>query len=264
MKDILHFAHGNGFPSPCYRQLLLPLEEKYEVRYIDRIGHDKRFPVTENWYLLVKELEQHIKTVADGRPVIGVGHSLGGVLNVMLAIEKPELFKALVLLDSPLIGWFKSNTLRVCKKLGLIDRVTPAHQSQARRIHWPDRQSVVKYLRSKSLFKCFTDHCLNDYIDYGMIKDAQGGYTLRFDPAIEYKIYRTIPHVLFKWEGQLSVPTAIIYGKKSNIVRPYDLKYMKKYYNIRGYPIDGGHMFPMEYPAKAAALVLKVINDIVK
>lgn len=264
MSEIIHFAHGNGFPSPCYRQLLTPLAKKYEIKYIDRIGHNKNFPVTENWHFLVNELEYNIHNVSHGKPVIALGHSLGGVLSVMLAVEKPELFKAIVLLDSPLIGWFKSNTLRICKKLGLIDRVTPAYQSQARRRYWTERESVISYLRSKPLFKNFTDESLNDYIDYGMEKDEKGGYTLRFNPAIEYQIYRTIPHILFQWQGKLEVPAAIIYGKQSNIVKPFDLRYMKKHYNINSFALEGGHMFPMEHPQKAASMVVQALDSIVK
>jgi len=53
MKEVIHFAHGNGFPSPCYRQLLSGLEKEYDVKYIDRIGHNPLYPITENWHFLV-------------------------------------------------------------------------------------------------------------------------------------------------------------------------------------------------------------------
>lgn len=263
MKEILHFAHGNGFPSLCYKQMLNQLEPFFDCHVIEKVGHTPKFPVTENWHYLVDEIEDNIKKISPNRPVIAVGHSLGGVLSVMLAIENPELFKAIILLDSPLIGKIKSSALKFCKIFGFIDRVTPAHQSKSRRHYWPDKQSAITYLKSRYLFKDFTDKCLDDYITYGMKKDEAGGYALCFNPRIEYQIYRTMPHILYKCEGKLTVPTALIYGRKSNIIKASVLRYMKKHYNVAGFPIEGGHMFPMEHPEETAKLIISTINKLI-
>ncbi|WP_426741489.1 alpha/beta fold hydrolase, partial [Pseudomonas aeruginosa] len=76
------------------------------------IGHDPDYLVGENWYNLVTEIIASIKRQA-GQPVIAVGHSLGGVLSLLAAIEQPQLFKAVIMLDSPLIGAFKSSMVRL-------------------------------------------------------------------------------------------------------------------------------------------------------
>ncbi len=262
MKDVLHFSHGNGFPSPCYQQLLRPLETYFKCCYIDRIGHNTHFPVTENWHFLVDEVIESIQKQS-AQPVIAVGHSLGGLLNVLAAIEQPSLFKAVIILDSPLLGRFKSTVIRLSKLIGVIDHVTPAARTQGRQQHWQSREQALSYLKSKPLFKSFTDACLNDYIDYGLQKDDHG-YALRFNPKIEYKIYRTIPHVLHQYEGRLHVPTALIYGRQSSIIRPSDVVYMKKHYGIVNFATEGTHMFPMEDPKTAADLILKAIATIIK
>lgn len=264
MKEIIHFAHGNGFPSMCYKQLLNELEVNFDCYVIDRIGHSPHFPVTDNWHLLTHEIEDNIRKISPNKPVIAVGHSLGGVLSAMLAIDKPHLFKAIILLDSPLIGRIKSHTLWLCKTFGVIDRVTPAFQSKARRRYWENKKSLIDYLRNRKLFENFSDACLEDYITYGMQQDEAGGYSLRFNPCIEYQIYRTMPHNLFKNKGKLKVPTALIYGKNSNIIKASDLMYMKKNYNITSFPIEGGHMFPLEHPEKAGKLIIKTIRELLR
>lgn len=43
MKELIHFAHGNGFPALCYKQMLDRLGKKYDYCYIDRIGHNPFF-----------------------------------------------------------------------------------------------------------------------------------------------------------------------------------------------------------------------------
>lgn len=261
MSDVIHFAHGNGFPSPCYHQLLQRLEERFQCCYIDRIGHNPNFPVTENWHFLVDEVIDSIKKQTT-KPVIGVGHSLGGVLSFVAAVEEPSLFKALVLLDSPIINRLKSNLLRLSKTLGMIDHITPAFRTRGRRQFWHTKKEALNYLHKRSLFKNFTHACLQDYIEYGMKKSEQG-YSLRFDPKIEYEIYRTIPHMLHEYEGRLRVPTALIHGSRSNVIDFLDLRHMQKQYGILTYGIQGTHMFPFEAPDETARFIFKAVDAIV-
>lgn len=258
MREVLHFCHGNGFPSSCYQQLLIPLKERFDCYYIDRVGHAPEYPVTENWHFLVQEVTNSIKQQTS-QPVIGIGHSLGGILSLLAAIEQPSLFKAVILLDSPLLSRLKSHLIRLSKLVGLIDHVTPAFRTRERCRYWKSREEALSYLKSKPLFKQFTEACFNDYIEYGMIY-SKAGYALRFDPTIEYQIYRTIPHILHDYEGKLRVPTTLIYGNKSNVVKHRDLDYMKKYYNINHIEIKGTHMFPMERPEETADLIQYIVD----
>ncbi|MDF1646988.1 MAG: alpha/beta hydrolase [Legionellaceae bacterium] len=260
MKPKLHFAHGNGFPSPCYRQMLMPLEAKFDCCYIDKIGHTEAFPVEDNWCALVDELLESIRTQSH-EPVVAVGHSLGGVLSVLGALKAPQLFRAVVLLDSPLLSRFRARALQLSKKLGLIDKVTPAARTRARRTHWKTRDAVFQYFRRRALFKQFDDACLNDYIDYGMTLD-ETGYTLRFDAGIEYQIYRTLPHTFTKHSKKLQVPTALLYGSDSDVIYAADRHHMRRRYGIQSFEISGTHMFPLERPKETAALILEVLMSL--
>jgi pimeloyl-ACP methyl ester carboxylesterase len=260
MRDLIHFVHGNGFPSPCYRQFLSQLETRFDCSYIDQVGHNDNFTVSDNWPFLVHEVIASIQRQSHS-PVIAVGHSLGGVLSLLASIEKPELFKAVILLDSPLFGPIKSSMLRISKCFGFVDKVTPAGRTNRRRTHWRSREEAMSYLKHRSLFKNFTNVCSNDYIDYGMKHDASG-YSLGFQRNIEYQIFRTMPHTLSQYEGRLQVPAALIYGKQSTVINRFDLHHMKKHYGIVNYAMDGSHMFPMEHPLNAANLVLQVIDDL--
>ncbi len=192
MRELIHFAHGNGFPSPCYRQLLLHLEPYFDCCYIDKIGHNPLYPVEENWHNLVVELLASIKQQAQ-QPVIAIGHSLGGVLSLLAALEEPELFKMVIMLDSPLIGPLKSTMVRFAKALGIIDRITPAFRTKNRREHWQNKEELVAYLRTRDLFKTFTDQCLDDYIVYGWsIKKTVIIYVLIATSSIKFIVlYRT-------------------------------------------------------------------------
>ncbi len=257
-KPVLHFAHGNGFPSPCYRQMLKPLEAFFDCCYIDKIGHADAFPVEDNWTALVDELCASVRAQSKV-PVFAVGHSLGGVLSVLAALKAPELFHAVVLLDAPLLSQTRSRALKWFKATGLIDKITPAGRTRARRSHWEDKEEMRRYFRRRELFKRFDAACLEDYIEYGM-KHDETGYCLRFNPAIEYQIYRTIPHELQQTPKTLTVPTTLIYGDQSDVVHMLDRRYMSKKYGIQMLKTKGTHMFPFEYPMVTANTILAVLQ----
>ncbi|WP_367605907.1 alpha/beta fold hydrolase [Legionella sp. W05-934-2] len=250
MKPIIHFTHGNGFPSSCYRQLLQSLADEYDVNVIEKVGHNPDFPVGENWHTLVDEVIESIVEQSHN-PVVAVGHSLGGILSFLAAVQRPELIKAVVMIDSPVIGPIKSMLLKIAKKIRLIDKVTPAERTRGRRTHWPDKEHLLRYLKSKPVFQTFTDACLQDYIDYGLIK-SNTGYDLAYDRQIEYLIYRTIPHMLPDYIGHLTCPCVMIYGNKSNVVDSFDLSHMRKQHGIRSVSMPGTHMLPFESPIELA------------
>lgn len=257
-KPLLHFAHGNGFPSLCYSQLLDVLGTEYTCTYVDKVGHTKDYPVTDSWDYLVAEVIESIEAKADA-PVIGVGHSLGGVLTCIAAIKKPSLFRHVVMIDSPLLNWLESNIVRIAKAIGIIDRLTPAFRTRVRRQHWHTREELMAYLKTRDLFKTFTDACLEDYINYGTKQDSHG-YTLVFDRQVEYSIYRTMPHRFHQYAGQLKVPTALIYADKSTVVPLKTVHYMHKQFGIAGYKMKGTHMLPMEDPVGVGEKIIEILG----
>lgn len=261
LKPALHFAHGNGFPSPCYRQMLTALAPYFDCCYVDKVGHAREFPIEDNWEALADEVIASVRRQAHA-PVVAVGHSLGGVLSVFAALKEPELFKAVILLDSPLLSPMRQRGVHISKKIGFIDKITPARRTQGRRTHWPTRDAAFIYFKRRALFKYMTDACIKDYIDYGMIQD-ESGYTLRFDANIEYQIYRTMPHSLAVYPKKLQVPSTLIYGRDSDVTHASDRSYMKRRYGIASVITEGTHMFPLEHPKATADLILKVLDALI-
>ena len=258
-KAVLQFSHGNSYPASCYRQLLTPLEKKFKINAVEMFGHNKKYPVTDGWTYLVEELIDSIETFTD-EPVYGVGHSLGGILTFIAAVKRPDLFKAVVMLDSPIYSRLKSMLLKWSKQLDLIDRVTPGGgKTLTRKRHWPNAEAALHYLRSKTVFKNFTEECLKDYIIYGMEKTASG-LQLKYNVNIEHKIYRTIPHDLPKLKNQLKVPLIVLYGANSDVLHSYDIKNLRRSFkNVQIHKIPGGHLFPFECPKETAELLFRIL-----
>lgn len=258
-KNVIHFAHGNGFSSPCYSQLMNVLRLDYQIKYIDMIGHNQMYPVSDNWCYLIDELILSIETQCS-IPVIGLGHSLGGVLTMLASFKKPELFEKVILLDAPRFSLTKSSIIKILKKLSLIDVVTPSRKIRNRTKSWSDLGELNEYLKTKKLFRNFSPHCLNDYIKYGMIQNKDGSFELKFDRLTESEIYKTVPHNMHLYPVKQKVPTLLIYGSSSDIITRHVLSKMRKKYQIKTMLCDGGHMFPMEHPQLAGKLIDKAIN----
>ncbi len=253
---MIHFAHGNGFPASCYRQFLEPLRSEHEVITVDMIGHDPSYPITENWPYLVKELTDNIKSHSS-QPVIGLGHSFGGVLTLMAAHQAPQLFKKVIMLDSPVFGFRKSALLRLIKQLNLVNLVTPSRRIAKRLSTWPNKDSLRTYLLSKSLYSQLDPLCLEDYIRYGISEESDGSYRLRFDRTKESLIFKTVPHNIYRCFTQQKQDVLLIYGTSSDMISKRELRKMSQHYAFAVKSCPGGHMFPLEVPKQAADLVLQ-------
>lgn len=256
----IHFSHANGFPASTYRKFFHYLSAHFELGYLELLGHNPHYPVDDNWQSLVAEL---IATVEKRykKPVIGVGHSLGGALTYMAALQRPDLFQAIVLLDSPILGSFKSKVLGLAKQLGFVDRLTPARRTKNRRATFHHLESAYEYFKSKELFKNFDPDCLRAYVEEGLVQN-ETGWALKFSPRIEYQIYRTIPHHLPGLKQKLLVPAALIYGEHTDVMDRHDIKLIRDYYGFTVVSTPGGHLFPFEHPAQSARCLTKVILDL--
>jgi pimeloyl-ACP methyl ester carboxylesterase len=255
VKPPLQFSHANGFPAPCYRVFLDALAERFDVRHVDRFGHDPRFPVTDGWRFLAEELIEDIER--RGAPVIGVGHSLGGYLSVIAAARRPDLFRAVILLDAPILSRFQGSALAFAKGIGLIDRVTLAGTTRGRRREWPSAEAALRHFRGKRLFRDFDPRCLDDYIRFGTVA-RDDGVGLAFDTATEYAIYRTLPHDIARAARRLAVPAGLVVGDRSDLMQRVSLRTSRANFAI--VTIEGGHLFPFERPAAAAGSVIEMAS----
>lgn len=240
--------------------MLGELEPHFRIGAIEAIGTDPRYPVTERWLHLVEQLEDEIERRWPGERVFGVGHSLGGYLSFLAAVRRPELFRAIVLLDAPILGPLKGTLLGATKRFGIVDRVTPAGATRERRSAWPSREEAKAHLRSRRLFQRFDEQCLEDYVRHALVP-RHGQWQLRIDPELEYRIYRSIPHDMAKHLARLRVPAGFVGGTESDVLRRVGMAPMRgpRFVKRR---VPGGHLFPFEHPREAALAILDLLAEL--
>lgn len=252
MTQRIFFAHANGFPSGTYRKLFDALTPDFRIEHLDLHGHNPRFPVGENWQGLVRELLVQLGAV--GEPVWGVGHSLGGILHYHAALQRPELYLGVVMLDSPMPTWFDQAIIWLAKQCGFIDRITPAGRTLGRREVFASADEARAYFAGRALFNQFDPECLDAYIEHGLIPSEQG-LRLRFDPETEIRIYRSMPHITPGWPHALKMPLALVRGESSEVVMRHHLLLTHLISQGERHTLPGGHMFPLERPEETARLL---------
>ena len=136
-KPQLHFAHANSYPAGTYRQFFEYLGRDFDIQALDMHAHNPLYPVTDCWDALVEEYISEL-TTRYREPVILLGHSLGGMLSLMVAHKRPDLVRCVVMLDSPVVAGWRALFWRVMKMTKGADKYSPARFSSRRRFIWPD------------------------------------------------------------------------------------------------------------------------------
>jgi pimeloyl-ACP methyl ester carboxylesterase len=91
------------------------------------------------------------------RPIIGVGHSMGGAQLANLALLHPRLFESLILIDPVIQG-----------KVSVIGNVGPAFASAKRRDLWPSRAEAAASFKKSKFYQTWDQRVLDRWIEHGL------------------------------------------------------------------------------------------------
>lgn len=260
-NPILHFAHANSFPADTYRMFFDALAPHYMVQALPMHAHNPAYPVSDSWAALCHELQDEL-VARYAAPVILVGHSLGGMLSLMVAKARPELVRCVVLLDSPVVAGWRALALRLAKAGGFDLRFSPARLSARRRDCWADAEAAYAHFAAKPMFAKWPEQVLRDYVTHGTVPHPHG-VTLRFRREIETAVYRGLPHHMGSVaRGRFPVPIGFVGGRDSAECRQAGMAATRRLVGAHFDQIPGGHLFPMETPLAAATATHRMIQSL--
>ena len=260
----LHVLHGNGF---CARTLRPATEALYgvgDIWFTDVPGHGLSAQPAHDmpdWLRIARRVGDALERNSEGRPVIGIGHSMGGVLTLMLAAERPQLFSRIILLDPVLFSPEVVLAQRLMRKTGLWKRTGLVKAVAARRALWPDAVTARDELARKSLYRNWAPEALDEFIAGGL-RPVDEEVALACNPAWEASIFGSYPRGLWHAVRKLNVRTDILvasesYGFIARAVR----RAVASNANIHWQPVMGTHCFPMESPAMATRLISDLLKQ---
>jgi pimeloyl-ACP methyl ester carboxylesterase len=262
----LHFLHANGYPPECYTPLLEHLKTEYHLfgMKLRPLWDGSNKDDFQDWHPYSDDLLRFLSN-RETDPVIGVGHSIGGIVTLRAAMREPKKFRAVVLLDPVLFVPGTMTAWNFVRAIGIGEKAHPLIQTaKRRRREFKDLGSVFRSYRTKSIFRYMNDESLKQYIEGITKPKADGGYELAYTPEWEAHIYMTGMRDYDLWRGLVSfdVPALIIRGDETDTFMPNAERLVKKKNpKIQVHTMKNAtHILPLEYPKEVAEL----INDFIR
>ena len=264
-RPLLHFLHGNGFCGLVYKPLLEQLGQDFDLFLSDAQGHGKS-DVGEQFVgwnrcadYAIEVLDAHRQRWPD-QPVYGVGHSFGGVLTLLMAAKRPDLFDRVVLLDPVLFSRAMIGVMALSDVVGLHSRNSMATRARQRQAHWQSREIAWEYFHERGIFKGWHVQSLAAYIDHALKPASDGSLSLRCPPSREAEIFSSFPRGLWTAVGAVKVPITIIYGSKTYPFVPKSAQAARRKNRfIDCVEVPGGHCFMQQHPEDTARLVRETL-----
>ena len=263
----IFFLHGNGFPPLAYYDFLDKLSFSGDVFAM----YQKPFSPTNidpssiyGWDIFKEDAIKFLKK-NDLKKSVGIGHSMGAVLILVIEIQNPGTFKKIFLLDPVITSRFKSILYRILLKLNLIDRFHPMIlRTNKKKMIYNTKEEIYRSYRSKTVFSKITNENLSHYIN-SIIDEKDGRFEIKISKKWENTIYRNgslYDYMIWNNISKVKTPVYIITPKDDDFGHFNYGSYLKrKNDNFINLKVNKStHLFPLERPKKTAELITSSIN----
>jgi len=163
------WLHATGFNAMTYQSILAPLGLRTRVAAIDLRGFGRSTvpadPPYPSWHKhrndVIKWLEKH----APEGCVLG-GHSMGGLVALLVAGKRPDLVKGLVLVDPVLLSRNFYMMRHLFPPMSFVVRSGSglARQSRKRRATFASMQEAEASYQGRGAFSTWREPFLQDYL----------------------------------------------------------------------------------------------------
>jgi pimeloyl-ACP methyl ester carboxylesterase len=274
----LVFIHANGYPPEAYRRFLEPFLDRYQVEAVylrpfwpgsdsDQFRDWRDFRDDYLVYLRSRtDLPLPDPTRPSSRPLIGMGHSVGAMTTLMAAIQQPEYFRLLVLIEPVLFTHARGTLMRLIAPLMIMRRIYPLIRGTLKRkTDFQDREAMYQNYRGKSIFKLLSDEVLRDYVSGLAAENPDGTVRLKYSPDWEARIYETAGVAdWYVWENlsRVNCPVLVLRGETTDTLLPPVLASM-----VADLPhgtginvLGAGHLLPLEKPRQTAGIIVDYLE----
>ena len=263
---LAHIAHATGLNAQTYTPLAERLSSHLRVLGMDDRGHGQTRAAADpvhltNWDIFVTDLEHFL--ARQSAPVVAMGHSRGGVVSLLLALKRPDLIRALILIDPTILPpswtWF----WLLAKKIGIARFIPIAARAAKRKSDWPDRATLLSVYRKKGMFRSWQDGFLSGYIQDGTAQTDTGTLRLTCTPAWESKCFAACPHDTWRSISQIQQPTLVLYGAESDtFLAPAVKRFQAEVPHAQLQCFQKtGHFVPMEEPDETCQAITTFLKN---
>ena len=263
----LVFTHANGYPPACYEPLFEQLTDHKVLAMHQRPLWEGSDPAElKDWRLLSDDL---IRFLDEQRleKAIAIGHSVGGIAILRAALQHPERFDRIILLDPVLFLPSFIHSYRIVHALGLGHKLHPlVSAAQRRRRTFKNREIIFRSYRQKKIFRHLSDDALNAYINGITCEDGEE-YKLCYSAEWEVQIYVSgVWRDMELWRAlpNLSVPLFIVRGEATDTFYEKTGQLVQKKLpsaTVHTIP-ESTHLVPLERPSEVANEIKSFIKSL--
>ena len=225
----------------------------------DLRGHGRSYrPASlENWAETADDLLPLIDRLTG--PLVGVGHSMGGVCIVRAAAARPASFRNLFLIDPVIFA---------PDQYGATDRVAgdpDAHFVSRRRNQWMSADAMIAHFAGRHPYGGWDPAVLADYCNYGLLPRASGdGCELACPPRLEASAYLgSAGFDPYAAAASIACPVTVVRARNAERSGQLDFSISPTWPGTASAFPDGAdlhwpdcsHFIPMEAPARIASLI---------
>ncbi|GAB5493288.1 MAG: alpha/beta hydrolase [Phototrophicaceae bacterium] len=268
---IMSIAPANGFVPETYLPMIAPFTDKYRVlsvppRALWGDGDPPELTPEHSWYSfsvdMLSAYEQFNLT-----DVVAIGHSIGAVITLLSAIQAPEHFKAIILLDPVIMLPSICDFMREQRQQGKASYSPMVQGAKRRRRRFTDVDEAFENFHGKSIFKDWSDEVLRLYAEHGTVEHEDGLRYLKWSPeweAFYYSSYYTEIWSDLPKLNEIDVPIFLLSGADSHTLTQPAIEEIQavvpnaSYQSIAGH----GHLFPQSAPQQTADTITAWLNAI--
>ncbi len=238
----LVFIHSMGVDAHSLDMLSEALQGEYQILALDILDHgDSDTPKD------VVSLEEHAEIMRDCyrqlgfEPNVLVGHSVGGMMGMILAAKHPDEFNGLALVD---IAPFELT--------GRPTRPPPPN-------FFCDENEARDYFRQR--YPGFTPEAVENRVKHALVKNEKGKLVLKPTGAA---IRSSLAVDLWPYVERIKTPTLMVLGGESTLVTEDTLKRMEKVVpklNIVTVE-EATHMVPQDKPEEFETQIRAFLKDL--
>ena len=254
------FLHATGFLPWLWHPIARELFPSYTVIAPYICDYRKADPEKGAipWAIVAQDIAAFCRRHAIETPFL-VGHSMGATILTLANVLYGVKAKGMILIEPIFLHEDFYHIHFTVKDHPL------ASKSLKRTSHWINTAEAMAYLKSKELFKNWTEEMLELYIRYGMKEQKGGGLELACSPQTEAALFLGgVQYNLWPILPQVSCPVLVVAGEMSDSKQYIDLeRAVSKVPKASQMTIaDAGHLIPMEQPEKITTIIRDFFSNI--
>jgi pimeloyl-ACP methyl ester carboxylesterase len=259
-----HFYHASGFPVGVYTPFLDRLAQQLSIKALHLRPTWKQpgaIPADRSWNIYADDLIQFVEATYSN-PIVAIGHSLGAASTVLAAVKRPDLFKALVLIETTQVPKITSKLIRLAPRQ-VLKHLNPARNSLKKKTNWANKDEFFSEYRSNRAYKRIDDQSLAYFKEHALRESLHGGVELVYPTEWEALSYMG-PPFLMDVLCKLEVPIVAVRGKPSVFLSEDSWQKWKHNSPATVFKenLNFGHLLPIEAPQVCADLVIEGLNKL--